>query len=48
VAIANGRSDTQSAGGIARFRLGAPDSEMDFAGGIARFDLAAATKSKGS
>lgn len=45
-AVAGGTSDTQPAGGIARFRLGTVDGETEFAGGIARFDLAAATRSK--
>jgi nucleotide-binding universal stress UspA family protein len=44
----NGGRSTESVGGIARFRLGASDTETDFAGGIARFDLAAATSSKRS
>ena len=42
----NGGGRTESVGGIARFRLGASDAQMDVAGGIARFDLAAATRSK--
>jgi nucleotide-binding universal stress UspA family protein len=44
--VAGGTSDTQPAGGIARFRLGTADGETEFAGGIARFDLAAAARSK--